>query len=307
MRIITKLGYSTHSPLVVGFFNLAASLPLRILHRIGAMMSWATYWLSASYARRLRENLACAYPDLTQKEFRQMLHANIAETGKGGSELAWVWRRPLDQVLSKVKSCDGLGHLQAARQRGQGVIILTPHIGCFEVIGLYVAARMPMTCMYRPPRQSWMDGVMRSGRERGQMRLARTNIGGVRAMLKALKRGEVIGLLPDQVPAYGEGEWAEFFGRPAYTMTLVGRLIEASGATVLMSYSLRLPQGTGYAIHILPLELSSAEPVTRQINAALEKVIRSCPAQYLWSYNRYKIPAGVLPPQKNNPSGMENT
>ena len=285
------------SSLVVGLFKLAASLPLGVLHHIGAMLSWVTYWLSASYAGRLRENLASAYPDLTKNEFRQMLQANIAETGKGGSELPWVWQRPLDQVLSKVQSCDGLEHLQAARQRGQGIIILTPHMGCFEIIGSYIAARVPMTCMYRPPRQSWLDGVMRSGRERGQMRLARTDIGGVRAMFKALKRGEVIGLLPDQVPGNGEGEWAEFFGRPAYTMTLVGRLMQASGATVLMSYSQRLPHGAGYTIHILPLELSSAEPVTRQINAAMEKVIRSCPTQYLWSYNRYKIPAGVLPPQ----------
>ena len=285
------------SSLVVGFFKLAASLPLGVLHHIGAMLSWVTYWLSASYAGRLRENLASAYPDLTKNEFRQMLQANIAETGKGGSELPWVWQRSLDQVLSKVQSCDGLEHLQAARQRGQGVIMLTPHMGCFEIIGAYVAASMPMTNMYRPPRQSWLDGVMRCGRERGQMRLARTDIGGVRAMFKALKRGEVIGLLPDQVPGNGEGEWAEFFGRPAYTMTLVGRLMQASGATVLMSYSQRLPHGAGYTIHILPLELSSAEPVTRQINAAMEKVIRSCPTQYLWSYNRYKIPAGVLPPQ----------
>ena len=284
------------SSLIVGLFKLAASLPLGVLHPIGAMLSWLTYWLSASYASRLRENLARAYPDLTKNEFRQMLHANIAETGKGGSELPWVWQRPLDQVLGKVQRCDGLEHLQAARQRGQGIIILTPHMGCFEIIGSYIAARMPMTCMYRPPRQSWLDGVIRGGRERGQMRLARTDTGGVRAMFKALKRGEVIGLLPDQVPGNGEGEWAEFFGRPAYTMTLVGRLMEASGATVLMSYGQRLPHGAGYAIQILPLEFSTDATIARQINAAMEKVIRSCPAQYLWSYNRYKTPAGVAPP-----------
>lgn len=295
------------SSLVVGFFNLAASLPLGVLHRIGVMLSWVTYWLSASYAARLRKNLASAYPDLTPEEFRKLLHANIAETGKGGSELPWVWRRSLDQVLSKVQSCNGLEHLQAARQRGQGVIMLTPHMGCFEVISLYVAARMPMTSMYRPPRQPWLDGVMRSGRERGQTRLARTDIGGVRAMFKALKRGEVIGLLPDQVPGNGEGEWTEFFGRPAYTMTLVGRLAEASGATILMSYSRRLPHGAGYAIYIMPLELSQAEPVTRQINAAMENVIRKCPEQYLWSYNRYKTPAGAVPPPNNDPPHLKKS
>lgn len=293
------------SSLVVWLFNLVARLPLGILHRIGAVLSWVTYRLSASYAERLRENLAGAYSGHTETEFRRMLSANIAENGKGGSELPWVWQRPLHEVLSKVQNCHGLEHLEAAHQRGRGVIMLTPHMGCFEIIALYVAARMPMTSMYRPPRQAWLDGIMRSGRERGQMRLARTDVGGVRALYKALKRGEVIGLLPDQVPGNGEGEWAEFFGRPAYTMTLVGRLMESSGAAVLMSYSVRLPGGAGYVIHIAPLEFTAGASIARQVNAALEQVIRSCPAQYLWSYNRYKIPHGVEPPPQNNTGEQE--
>ena len=285
-----------HSSLVVVLlFNLVARLPLRVLHGIGAALSWLTYWLSTSYAQRLRENLASAYPDQSAADLRQMLSANIAETGKGGSELPWAWQRPLPEILSKVQNCHGLEHLERARQRGHGVIILTPHMGCFEIIGSYVAARMPMTCMYRPPKQLWLDKIIRGGRERGQMRLARTDIGGVRALLKALKRGEAIGLLPDQVPGNGDGEWAEFFGRPAYTMTLVGRLIEASGATVLLSHSVRLPQGAGYVIHISPLEFPPGVSVAKQINAALEQVIRTCPTQYLWSYNRYKTPVGVEP------------
>ena len=134
---------------------------------------------------------------------------------------------------------------------------------------------------------------MRNGRERSQMRLARTDVSGVRLLYKALKRGEAIGLLPDQVPGKGEGEWAEFFGRPAYTMTLVGRLIESTGAIAMMTYVVRLPKGEGYDIHFAPLEFVSGLPVTRQINAALEEIVRAYPAQYLWSYNRYKIPHGV--------------
>ena len=123
------------------------------------------------------------------------------------------------------------------------------------------------------------------------MRLARTDVGGVRLLYKALKRGEAIGLLPDQVPGKGEGEWADFFGRPAYTMTLVGRLVESSGAVILMAYAERLPDGSGYIIHITPLEFTPGLPVTEQMNAALEAVVRACPVQYLWSYNRYKVPA----------------
>jgi len=136
---------------------------------------------------------------------------------------------------------------------------------------------------------------MRSGRERGQARLAKADVSGVRLLYKALKRGETIGLLPDQVPSQGEGEWAKFFGRPAYTMTLVGRLAQASGATVLLASAERQPRGEGYILRFEPLPLDFSRPVTQQINTALEQLIRACPTQYLWSYNRYKVPRGVMP------------
>jgi KDO2-lipid IV(A) lauroyltransferase len=174
--------------------------------------------------------------------------------------------------------------------------VLTPHIGCFEVISLYIAERMPMICMYRPPRLKFLDTLMHEGRERGKMKLVPTDLGGVRQLLKALKRGEIIGVLPDQVPGNGEGEWAPFFGRPAYTMTLIGRLMEASGAQVVMCYCERLPKGAGYELHFSPLTIDVSRSIPQQINGALEVVIRHHPEQYLWSYNRYKIPRGVLPP-----------
>lgn len=137
---------------------------------------------------------------------------------------------------------------------------------------------------------------MRGGRERGLAHLATADISGVRVLFKALKRGEAIGLLPDQVPSQGEGEWVNFFNRPAYTMTLSGRLAQTSGATVLLSFAERLPYGAGYNLRFEPLALDFSKPVALQINAALERVIAISPAQYLWSYNRYKIPRGVMPP-----------
>lgn len=284
------------STLVAWMFDLAAWLPLRILHRLGSALGWLTYLLSGKYAARLRENLGHAWKARSEADYLDALRANIGEMGKSISELPWIWRRPLDEVVHSVQSVHGLEHLTAARERGQGIIVLTPHLGSFEIVGQYVAAQMPMTCMYSVPKLSWLDEVIRGGRERGQMKLARADIGGVRTMLKALKRGEAIGLLPDQVPGNGEGEWVPFFGRPAYTMTLVGRLAEASGATILLCYGERLPQGAGYSMHFSPLEFVPGTPVARQLNAALEEVIRACPTQYLWSYNRYKIPSGALPP-----------
>lgn len=284
------------SNLVVLLFDMASWLPLRVLHGFGSALGWLLYLLSRSYAARLRENLGHAWQDRPDKDYRRVLYANIREMGKSICELPWVWRRPLDRVLLGVQACHGLEHIEAAQQRGQGIIFLTPHLGCFEIVSLYLAARMPLTIMYRPPKLAWLDKIMSSGRLRGQTKLARTDIGGVRTLLKALKRGEAIGVLPDQVPGNGEGEWAPFFGRPAYTMTLVGRLAESSGAAVLLSYGERLPRGAGYIIHFSPLEFVAGAPVATQLNAALEQTIRICPTQYLWSYNRYKVPSGVLPP-----------
>lgn len=277
-------------------FRLLALLPLNALHGLGALLGRLTYAASAQYAARTRENLRQSGIIADEAEYRKALSDAIAEAGKGITELAWVWGRPYDEVVGAVRECIGLEHIIAAQEQGRGIIFLTPHLGCFEISALYAARRVPITVLYRPPKLGWLEGVMRDGRERGQAKLAKADMGGVRLLYKALKRGEAIGLLPDQVPSKGEGEWAVFFGRPAYTMTLAARLAESSGATVLIAYSERLPRGEGYVIHVEPLALDFAAPVPRQINAALERVIRACPEQYLWSYNRYKVPRGVQAP-----------
>lgn len=284
-----------NSTLVVCLFDLIARLPLRMLHGLGVLLGWVTYLLSGKYAARLRENLGYYNAGRHPSEFRKVLRASVVEAGKSIAELPWVWRRPLTEVLAKVRNCYGRELLDEALQSGRGVIVLTPHLGCFEIISLFVAAELPVTAMYSTPKRAWMDQMIRSGRQRGQMRLARADLGGVRTLLKALKRGEIIGLLPDQVPGNGEGEWADFFGRSAYTMTLVGRLLESTGARVLLSHAVRRPYGEGYDIYFTPMVLQAGIPVTRQINNALEKVIRTNPAQYLWSYNRYKIPPDSVP------------
>jgi len=290
------------SPLV-WIFNLTARLPLGVLHRLGALLGWAVYRLSGNFAARLHENLARGLAGNSAAEFDKVLHDCVTETGKGVAELPWIWRRPLSEVLATVKACHGWEYVETAHADGKGLIVLTPHLACFEIIAIYIAARMPMTCMYRVPKLAWLDTVMREARQRGHMSLARADVGGVRTLYKALKRGEIIGVLPDQVPGNGEGEWADFFGRPAYTMTLIGRLQKNSGAKVLMSYVVRLPRGQGYELHFAPLEFDEKIGATQQINAALERTILTCPSQYLWSYNRYKVPAGAEPPPQANTSG----
>ena len=185
--------------------------------------------------------------------------------------------------------------MQAARASGKGVMLLTPHIGCFEMGGLYCGAQFPFTELYRPPKLAQLEPLMRAGRVRGQVSLASADYAGVKKLLAALKRGQAIGVLPDQVPSQGDGVWADFFGRPAYTMTLIARLQQKTGASIIFFYAERLSWGRGFVIRYLPpiAALSeNPEQAARQINAAVEEIVRACPAQYLWSYNRYKTVRG---------------
>lgn len=283
------------TPLPPRLFRLFARLPLGATHFLGVLAGWCVYLASPRYARRLRENLYLSQvaPDASAK--RRLLLQAVSEAGKGVLELLIVWFRPYPDVLKLVRGVEGWAHVEAARASGKGVMLLTPHVGCFEIGGLYCGAQFPFTELYRPPKLARLEPWMRAGRARGQVALATTDYAGVKKLLAALKQGQAIGALPDQVPSQGEGAWADFFGQPAYTMTLMARLQQKTGATIIFFYAERLSWGRGFVIHFLPpiAPLSEQpEQAARQINAAVESIVRACPAQYLWSYNRYKTVRG---------------
>lgn len=280
-------------------FRLLSYLPLPLLHGLGALVGRIIYMSSGQYARRMRENLHLAGLHTSEAEYRNLLAAAISEAGKSVLELPWVWCRPVNEIYSAVREIQGWEHVETAQAAGRGLMVLTPHWGCFEVVGLYFGKHSAMTNLYRAPKLAWLERFMIEGRARGMSKLAPADLSGVRLLMKALKRGEGIGLLPDQVPGNGEGEWAEFFHRPAYTMTLSGRLAQSSGAQVLLVSAERLPKGQGYKLRITPLDLDFTQSVPLQINQAMERTIAIAPAQYLWSYNRYKTPSGVTPPTQN--------
>jgi KDO2-lipid IV(A) lauroyltransferase len=283
---------------MIWLFKLLGRLPLRFMHGLGAGLGWLAYWISATYARRLRDNLARSGIAADDAAFRRLLRATISEAGKGLLELFVVWGRSPARALALVRACDGWEHVEAARASGRGVIVLTPHLGCFEIVGLYCASRLPMTVLYRPPRLRWLQPLMEAGR--ATMTLAPTDISGVRKLLSALKRGEAIGVLPDQVPGSGEGVWAPFFGRPAYTMTLLGKLVERTQAQAIMVFAERLDKGRGYRLSFTPMPqpVGAAGEAARIMNAAVEAAVRLRPEQYLWSYNRYKTPRGAPSPEE---------
>ena len=280
--------------MLIALLRLFAKLPLAWLHLAGAMLGWLAYHASPSYANRLRENLYLGGVCRDQDEFKKIRKINVLEAGKASAELAGVWFKPQIEVAGWVRKVNGWDVLESARSHGRGLILLTPHIGCFEVIGQYLSLRFPCTVLYRSPRYASLESAMHAGRTRPHMRLAPADVRGVRQLLKALKNGEAAGILPDQVPAKGDGDWANFFGRPAYTMTLAARLAQRTKAPVVITYAIRLPRGAGYEISFEPMPPPDPEESpARHLNRALESVIRRFPEQYAWSYNRYKAPAGA--------------
>jgi len=269
--------------------SLAARLPLAILHAAGALLGWAMVGLSPTYRRHLRENLAAA--GLRDARTRR---AAIAGAGRMLAELPMVWLRPRAAVSALVRRIDGIEHVEAARAAGQGIVFLTPHLGCFEIAAQVAAEHFPITVLYRPPKLAWMQPMIEEGRGQDNVRLASADLAGVRELLAALRRGEAVGILPDQVPGEGEGEWVDFFGQPAYTMTLAAKLAARPATACLLAFGERLPGGAGFVLHVRPLLAAApGESDSRRINRALEALIRECPGQYLWGYNRYKSPRGA--------------
>ncbi|HEX5393735.1 MAG TPA: lysophospholipid acyltransferase family protein [Rhodocyclaceae bacterium] len=277
---------------MIFLFRLLSHLPLPLLHAIGAAAGWIAYGVSASYRQHFRFNIALAKAAAAKNRA-------IGEAGKGFLELPKLWLRPQSEVVGRVVKVDGWDLVEAAWQQNKGVLFLTPHLGCFEITAQYYAAFRPMTVLYRRPKRASLAPLIEQGRG-ANLKLAPADLSGVRSLLKALKAGEAVGMLPDQVPGSGEGAWVPFFGRPAYTMTLAARLAD-TGATVLLAYAERLPMGAGYHLKLFPLPESLSGDLTHkaaQINRALEALILKCPNQYLWGYNRYKRPRGAPPPPR---------
>ena len=277
---------------MVFLFRVLSLLPLSVLHALGAMLGWLVYGLSPTYRRHLRENLAQAGIDASLRG------AVAAETGKQMIELSRIWMRPLEEAVPLVSEVVGWEHVEAARQAGKGIVFLTPHLGCFEITAQYLSSFGDITVLYREPKSATASELILMGRKREHLHLAPADLSGVRSLIKALKKGEMVGMLPDQAPKTGEGAWIKFFGRYAYTMTLAARLTETN-AVSLLTWGERLPHGRGFRIHfqppINPLTGSTIERA-QQINSEIEALIRQCPAQYLWGYNRYKRPGGAEPP-----------
>jgi KDO2-lipid IV(A) lauroyltransferase len=274
--------------------RLASLLSMGATYRLGGWLAPRALRFQGRARDSLLLNLELCFPDLSPAARAELARASLAEAFRTMLELGplWCWKR--ERVLSLVKEVVGLERLDAALAKGRGVVLLGPHLGAWEMVGLYVSARAPVTSLYRAPRVLQLEGLYRRARGRFGAKLAPADAGGVRELYRALQRGELVGVLPDQDPGHGGGVFAPFFGVPANTSTLSARLVARTGAAPLFAWAERLERGAGFRLHIVEptcAALRTCEDVEHAVlalNQELERLILCRPEQYLWSYRRFR-------------------
>jgi KDO2-lipid IV(A) lauroyltransferase len=274
---------------MIFWFRFFSHWPLWALHAIGQAVGWLAWLFSPTYRQRFSANVKTAGLQFSQ------VRGAIGQAGSMSTELPRLW---MGKSPAMVWTEGSLACVESAYAAGHGVLFLTPHLGCFEVTAQALTASFsakfgPLTVLYRPSRKEGLGQVMEATRARPGLDTAPTTLAGVRQMIKALRAGRAVGLLPDQVPPEGMGQWTPFFGKPAYTMTLAARLALQTGAKLMVIWGERLPWGQGYRIHASELntpEKADVDLLVLQINQAMERLILTRPDQYLWGYARYKQP-----------------
>ena len=269
------------------FFSFFLSkLSLNSVHIIGIFVGKLYFFFSKKNYKFLRENIQHS-KIFKHSIIENAINENINELGKGIIESFYLWGSSQEQSLKLIRNIIGEKYLIDAEKKGNGIIFLTPHLGCFEITSIYYGSKRPITVMYRKARKIWMSDFMINGRKKGKVKLAPADIKGLKKVLIALNNGEAVGILPDQVADKGEGELANFFGRPAYTMILINKLMKKTDATIIMAYGERLKNGNGFDIHVEELKRKDIE-TPNDLNKQIENFIKKNPTQYYWSYDRYK-------------------
>ena len=266
---------------------LVSLIPLFFIQLIGVLIGHLFNFLNLRSRDILVDNLTKSNIYSNKSDLKRAINTNIGETGKTILEAFAIWTSKEKRILGWIKEVKGLDAIEKAQKNKKGIIFLTPHLGCYEITSIYYGSKFPLTVLYRPPRQKWLINLIKKGRQKGFQTLAPTDKSGVKKILSALKKNEAIGILPDQAANKGEGEWVDFFGRPAYTMVLVSKLVKKTGANVIMTFGERLGNGKGFKVHFETID-PDAVSTPSKLNKLLEREIRKAPTQYLWNYDKHK-------------------
>jgi KDO2-lipid IV(A) lauroyltransferase len=265
---------------------------LSALHRVGTQLGRLGCWLRSREYRVAQRNVALCFANLDERQQSDLVRACMEHTGRGLTELAYIWNVP-HEALSMIRQVEGRHYLDSALSAGKGVIVAAPHLGAWELLNLYLSSLGPFTLLFKPPQMAQFESLLTKFRGALGAQAVPANAGGVRMLLKRLKAGGMIGILPDQRPRSGEGAHADYFGHPALTMALLSRLANKTGAPVIFAYARRLDEARGYSIHFKPAPIGIADDnqdiALRALNVGVEACVQDIPEQYQWTYKRFSI------------------
>jgi KDO2-lipid IV(A) lauroyltransferase len=282
--------------LLAGLMRLFGLLPFGSAGRLGAAVGRLLYRLGGREVKNARVNLRLCFPQLDEAQREALVRRNLIETGRSMAQMLRVW---VGRRLRLAELVDDNGFEAAGRrllERGNGLIFALPHLGNWELIGESIINITPTTALYRPPRMAFMDSVMRAGRSRTGITPVPIDRQGLKALHAALQRGEGVVILPDQVPktAGASGVVAPFFGHPAMTMTLIGRLARRHHSPVLFCCAVYDEASGRHRLHHFEgdpaIGADSLEEAAAALNRDVERCAREFPAHYQWTYRRFELP-----------------
>ncbi len=273
-------------------FRLLSFLGLRKAQRLGRLLGSLAWKLEGRSVETTRKNLRVCYPDLSEEHIEAMGRESLRETGATALELPIMWEWPVERCLGLIREIEGEELLADYQSGKQGLLLLAPHLGNWELTGLFFASRYKMAALYSPPNQAGFEEYMKAVRSRSGSELVATDRRGIMRLFSILREGGVVGILPDQTPRKEGGEFAPFFGIPTITMTLASKLIHKTGARPLVTYAQRLPDGQGFKMVIREAEPGMASQDMSEslaaLNRSVEKCIADVPVQYQWEYKRFR-------------------
>ncbi|EMP54018.1 lipid A biosynthesis lauroyl acyltransferase [Marinobacter santoriniensis NKSG1] len=287
--------------LIAGLLRLAGSLPLGVAQWLGKWLGLLAWRLPTKSRQVTDTNIAICLPELSPEEQHRLSRASMAQTGMTALEIPLMWEWPVEKCLGLVKETRGLELIDQALETGKGLVLLAPHLGNWELAGLFFSSRYKMAALYSPPHLPEFEDYMIRVRGRLGSELVRGDRRGLTRLMAILREGGVAGILPDQSPRGKTNAFAPFFGMEVKTMTLVGKLIQKTGANALVTYAERLPDRKGFRIVVTEAETGLGDPDPVQaataLNRSVEKVVRLSPEQYQWEYKRMRH----RPPGEINP------
>jgi len=274
---------------MTGFFlSFCSHLPLKLNHYLGTFIGYLLFLFNTDSKKVTLQNIAICFPELSNNEQRSLVRKSLIEMGKNLTESSLIWNQSFAENTAYIRNTHGENYLDINKK----TILLVPHLGCWEITGRVIANNRAITFLFKPLKKQQQNQYLYERRNKGNLTMASADQSGVIKLQRALKQGELVGMLPDQDPGEEGGIMAPFFNNPVNTMTLLVRLAKKHNAQVVMCWANRLNKGKGFDLNFEPIDLNyDSDNLLDQVtlmNRAIEDLIRRFPDQYIWSYRRFK-------------------